>query len=109
MTLGLIVKADNTFEYVKTAVYNDLRKAVGGMIEAVRFGRNNYFCYINEEGKLLNLPVNNLVTSLWYDSGQIILLGDYIAGDAIFFGGVDEEGNDLDIPKDFHKTIEKYI
>jgi len=108
MTLGLLVKTDKTFEYINTNGYKDIQRAVDGFIEAVSFGDNQYFCYINEEGKLIGLENNELATSLWYDSGQMILLGDYIAGDAMFFGGVDEEGNDIDIPKDFHKIIEKY-
>ena len=108
MTKALIIRADYTKDYVDIDGYEDINKAVGGYIEAVNFGDKKYFCYINEEGKLLGLPENNLATQLWYDSGQTILLGDYIAGDAIFFGGIDKEGDDVDIDENFIDIFMKY-
>lgn len=109
MTRGLLVKTDKTFEYINTNGYKDIQRAVDGFIEAVSFGENSYFCYINEEGKLTGLEVNELATSLWYDSGERIMLGDFIAGDAVFFGGVDSNGNDVDIPQDFADVFRKYL
>lgn len=109
MTKAFFVGADRHCQYIDVNGYQDISNAVGGYIEAVSFGDNDYFCYINEEGKLIGLPENNLVTSLWYDSGQTILLGDHIVGNAVFFGGIDDEGNDIDIPDDFDKVLEKYL
>ena len=84
---------------------NVIQKYVGGWIEVVNFGPDNphYFAYIDEEGKLKGLPVNELVTDFWYNSGQQILLGDVIVGDVLFFGQVDDEGNDTDVPDDVIK------
>lgn len=109
MTRAFYVGSDKHCRYVDVNGYMDIVNAVGGHIEAVEFGDNKYFCYINEEGKLIGLPENTIVTSLWYDSGQRILLGDHIVGNALFFGGIDEEGDEIDIPDDFDKVLERYL
>lgn len=82
--------------------YEEIRDVVGGYIEAVYFGPDNdhFFAYINEEGKMLDLPENEIVTRFWYNSGARILIGDYIAGNAIFFGEVDDNGDQTDVPQD---------
>jgi hypothetical protein len=38
----------------------------------------------------------------------MILVGDYLAGNALFFGGIDDEGNDMDIPEDFINVFMRY-
>lgn len=108
MTKALVIRTDNTMEFIDSNGYQDIMNAVGGLIQAVYFGDNSYFCYVNEEGKLIGLPENKIATSLWYDSGQRIQIGDFLAGNAIFFGGIDFEGNDVDIEDDFINLIEKY-
>jgi hypothetical protein len=79
-----------------------IQSYLGGWIEVVNFGPDNphFFAYINEEGKLNGLPANEIVTTFWYNSGQQILLGDVIVGNALFFGQVDDEGNETDVPDD---------
>jgi hypothetical protein len=96
---AVVVKTDGSVNEVFAEWdYEQLSQEVGGYIEAVNYGNQPYFAYINEEGKLLNLDENHLATELWYMSGQRILIGDYIAGDAVFFGLVDEDGNNTDAP-----------
>lgn len=79
-----------------------IQSYLGGWIEVVNFGPDNphFFAYIHEEGKMIGLPVNEIVTEFWYNSGQRILLGDCIVGNALFFGQVDDEGNNTDVPED---------
>lgn len=108
MTRGLIIRTDGTMDYIESSGLRDIQKAVNGYIEAINFGDQEYFCYGNEDAKNIGLEANELATSLWYDSGQTILLGDYLAGDVVFFGGVDDEGNDIDIPSDFTETFMRY-
>lgn len=96
---AVVVKTDGSvYETFAEWDYEQLSKELGGYIEAVNYGDQPYFAYINEEGKLLNLDENHLATELWYMSGQRILIGDYIAGDAVFFGLIDEDGNNTDAP-----------
>lgn len=79
-----------------------IQEYVGGWIEVVNFGPDNphFFAYIDEEGKLKGKQVNEIVTDFWYNSGQRILIGDVIVGNVLFFGQVDDEGNDTDVPQD---------
>jgi hypothetical protein len=98
-TRAVVVKTDGSVNEVFAEWdYEQLSQEVGGYIEAVNYGNQPYFAYINDEGKMLNLDENVLATELWYRSGQRILIGDYIAGDAVFFGLVDEEGENTDAP-----------
>jgi hypothetical protein len=109
MILGTIVRVNGKIEeFLYNGFYAQIGMTVGGCIEAVSFGDKPYFCYINEEGKLLRLEENKVATELWYNSGERILLGDYIAGDVVFFGQVDDEGNDTDVPVSLLDELKKY-
>ena len=44
--------------------YKEVSKFVGGMVECVQFP-NGDLLLLNEEGKLLNLPLNPEATALW--------------------------------------------
>lgn len=107
---ALVVRTDNSMELIEQEWnYEQINKAVGGWIEAINFGKHDdHFAYINEEGKLLGLPTNELVTSYWYESGTRVLIGDYIAGDAVVFGEIDEEGNNTDVPDHVVSRFIKY-
>lgn len=92
-----IVRTDNTaavvdFDYGKS--YEVLRDAVGGYIECVSLA-NDLEMWVNEEGKLLGLPLNVIGTHCWETYyGKT----DWIAGDVIFTGGCDEDGETLGLP-----------
>lgn len=96
---ALVVKTDGTYEVIDQEWnYDQINKAVGGWIEAVYFPGYKAEAYINEEGKILGLPENVVATNVWYNSGAKVLLGDYLAGDVVIFGEVDEEGNNTEVP-----------
>ena len=100
MPKALVLHTDGEIEeFNYEGNYQKLCAIVDGYIEAVSFGDKPYFCYCNEEGKLVELDENKFATELWYNSGQVVLLGDYIAGTVIFFGNIDDEGNDTDYPQ----------
>ena len=44
--------------------YEEVSKFVGGMVECITFP-NGDLLLINEEGKLINLPLNPEATALW--------------------------------------------
>jgi hypothetical protein len=79
--------------------YNELSETVGGYIEALHF-TDTANAYVNEEGKLLDLPFNPFATHLCqtvYKIGMQPL--DVINGTLIVVGPVDEEGDDTDVPQ----------
>ncbi len=74
--------------------YNFLNTAVAGWIQAVPLDDNleGITLWVNEEGKLNNLPYNPLATILWEMSYGFT---DVICGTAVLTGGTDDEGETL--------------
>lgn len=98
---AILVQTNGKVDLIdKDWTYHEIVEAVGGTIDAVSFGENDYFAFINDEGKLLGLPENEIATSVWYESGARVMLGDYLAGNVLFFGETDENGDNTDVPSD---------
>lgn len=57
----------------------ELQQAVNGYFEIVRIDKENCLI-VNEEGKLLGLPINRVATRLYQ---QLVYTDDCIVGDAI--------------------------
>jgi hypothetical protein len=80
-----------------------LQKAVGGWVQAVGL-RDDLTIWVNEEGKIHNLPFNTKATKIWtHFYGNT----DLIAGNAVFTGGADEDGGTMGISKDAEAFIQK--
>jgi hypothetical protein len=99
MKNAVIIKTDGTTEVVdfsgdSLAV---LQKAVGGYVQAIDI-TDNLTLWVNEEGKLEDLPHNPRAQQyfdLRFGTGA-----DYIVGDAIFTGGTDSNGDTLGLDSD---------
>lgn len=98
MPKAIIVKTDGTMTVRQLDTYDDINKALGGYIEAVRFGRFGT-AYVNEEGKLLGLPRNEIATQLCFRFNVGLALDDFIVGDFVIFGPENEDGEDTDVPQ----------
>ena len=105
---ALVIKTNGEAEVIDQEwSYEQINETVGGWIEVISFGDNRYFAYANEEAKLLELPVNEVVTDMWYNSGQIVLLGDYISGDVVFFGGIDDNGDNEEVEQSLIDSVKR--
>ena len=66
--------------------YKAVSKFVGGMVEVVQFP-NGDLLLLNEEGKLMGLPVNEEASQLWKDTfdndNYITGRNDFVVGPAI--------------------------
>ena len=66
--------------------YKEVSKFVGGMVECITFP-NGDLLLINEEGKLMGLPLNPEATTLWkatFDNDNYITgRDDFVVGPAI--------------------------
>ena len=66
--------------------YKEVSKFVGGMVECITFP-NGDLLLINEEGKLIGLPLNPEATALWratFDNDNYITgRNDFVVGPAI--------------------------
>ena len=71
-----------------------------GYLEAI-YGWHPYgewSCYLDEEGKLKGLPVNETATLLAAQAGWAGAMSDVLCGTALFLGPADEEGFDTAVP-----------
>lgn len=75
--------------------YHDL---VGGNFQLLHLFRPQATLYVNEEGKLLDLPVNLRATALLWVHNRSFRGHDMIVGDAFIVGPGDDDGDDLPVP-----------
>lgn len=89
MKTALKVNTDFTTEVLDLEAdeYQQLFEAVGGLIQPVDL-KTDLTIVVNEEGKLINLPVNVIGTHLWERSYGMT---DVIVGNCVFTGGSDYE------------------
>ena len=100
---GYIINTDGTggvVEFERGESYSILSGAVGGYIECVSLSRD-LDMWVNEEGKLAGLPINDVGTRMWMTAFGPT---DVIVGDIIFTGGVDDEGETLGLSE---RSIER--
>lgn len=92
---ALVLTTHNTVEIEQDneefVSYATLSRAVGGFIEAVNLP-NGLTLWVNEEGKLDGLPVNEYATRLFVSAFGAV---DVIVGNAIVTGGADDDGETL--------------
>jgi hypothetical protein len=102
---AVILKIDGTTsvaEFKSETSYAALSIAVGGYIERVRLLAHNIEMYLNEEGKIHRLPINEKATALWVASyGET----DVICGDVVLIGLVDPEGENESLTDEQVKTF----
>lgn len=77
---------------------------VGGWLEVVGLTGPLASLYINEEGKLRRLPLNQRATALVQRHNA--MLGDFIVGDVFIAGPPDLEGNDTDAPEEYQRLVD---
>lgn len=101
MFMYAIIKTDDTADIIAAnsrPEYDAISAAVGGYIEGVPL--EGVTAYINEEGKLNGLSLNRIATIIAHED-QAIMPTDYIVGDMIVFGPLDDEGEVTSLPSNF--------
>ena len=75
----------------------ELQSMVGGYIEAVRLSLETVM-WVNEEGKLRNLPINSLATNIaaTFRMGAATLWNDRIVGDVVVANRTESGDRDED-------------
>jgi Domain of unknown function (DUF3846) len=98
MKLALHIPASGTPTAVRIGdnELGALQELVGGWIEYVPT-EQPVTLYCNEEGKIEGLPLNELATQLF---GQLLMPGDYLAGDIVALGPLDDEGESTSVSED---------
>ena len=108
---ALLINTDGSTESITLPRDDSLRlealqQHVGGLINVVHMLRDDGMCadgIINDEAKILNLPVNELATDAM--GPEDLSPGDWIAGPMVVMGAPDEMGVETDIPQDLADEI----
>jgi hypothetical protein len=89
------ISADNKVEEltVDFTSLETVQKLVGGILQVIDF-TPSLSAWMNEEGKLMQLPVNLSATKVWE---FFFGFSDVLVGDVVFTGGADSEGNVMSI------------
>jgi hypothetical protein len=82
--MALVIKTDGIIDALlpknnKVFTLEELKSVVGGYIEIVPIGKST-FMVVNEEGKLLNLPINEGATRVYRASRNT---DDFIVGNVL--------------------------
>ena len=97
---GVSIKTDRSVEvvtYDHAREYDTLRDAVGGRVEHVALkspGERGVSMWVNEEGKIIGLPVNRIATMLWTESFGPT---DVMVGNVFITGSTDAFGDSTDL------------
>jgi Domain of unknown function (DUF3846) len=104
---GVVLFTDGTYATRTFKQLKDLQDAVGGLIEIIHLydasGNDFATAYVNEEGRLLDLPLNPFGGSLSFMLGNNPML----VGNMVVVGIDDGDGNDTDIDEQLLAFIEK--
>ena len=83
----------------------DYQRRVGGLIEHIGFNQPAASMYVNEEGKINELPLNRRATLLVWMHNPAFRYQDIIVGDALLTGPADEHGRDTNVPDELSRTL----
>lgn len=86
--------------------YELIRTAVEGWIECVHLPSLGVDMWLNEEGKLIDLPQNDIATYLFCKEFEMF---DSIRGNVIFTGGAGSEGETLGLSEEQIKSLTELL
>lgn len=87
------------------ASLDDYQQLVGGLIQKVPLEQPPASMYLNEEGKLHSLPINNRATMLLWMHNRAFRYEDIIVGDAFLVGRADKRGVDTNVPDEYVERL----
>src|SRR5438874_8994833 len=98
MITAIVIPADLTepirLEQLDEHDLHAYRQLVGGSIEVITLERPQSSMYLNDEGKLMELPLNQRATTLLWVHNSAFRGQDVIVGPAFVVGPPDREGDD---------------
>ncbi|PRY06852.1 DUF3846 domain-containing protein [Kineococcus rhizosphaerae] len=100
MSRAILIPADTdaAVRIVETNGLHDLQRLLDGNIDYAPLNQPDLTLWINDEGKMLDLPRNERADAWWKANIRATFPGDYIAGDAVLVGFDRDSGEDTDVP-----------
>ena len=92
-------------QHIKPTDIAAYRELVGVNLEVVELFRPSASLYIDEEGKLNDLPLNQRATVITWVHNSAFRGHDLILGDAFIVGAVDGNGDDLTVPQELVELL----
>jgi hypothetical protein len=92
---ALLVKTSGeitALELPRDGAHTVIHELVGGWFDCVNDYEMGVTAYVHDEGLLIDLPTNNIISALFHR---------VLAGDALLVGVADDEGYDTNVPSDF--------
>jgi hypothetical protein len=83
------------------------QSAVGGYVEAIGPHGRDWACYACEDGKRLEMPVNETATALYHRMGSALREGDQLRGTVIFLGS--NGTRETDVPEELLRAARSLI
>jgi hypothetical protein len=83
----------------------DYQQIVGGTVDAVELTNPPAAIYINDEGKINNMPPNHRATAVLWMHNENFRGKDIIIGDVLIIGPPDDVGDDTDAPESLLKLL----
>lgn len=101
MTVNAETMETSIIDLPREGALAQMQEAVGGYIECVSL--EGFDMWVNEEGKLMGLPVNEVGTAMWETAYGPT---DVIVGNVLFTGLPDDEGYSTELSADDALLIE---
>ena len=98
------ISPDGTVEYLEVSdnsadQYKQINSQLGGdYLEGLQLS-SSAFAYIDEDGKMKELPPNPIATELCAQLGTGLSRSDFISGTMMIFGAADKDGENTECPK----------
>jgi len=100
MPWGIYIPADEAapIEFRLFGQITEYQEAVGGWFECIDLDEPAATFFVNEEGKVTNLPLNRRATLMWWANYRAARNVDAFMGNVILMGKPDEDGDTQDVP-----------
>lgn len=96
--MAIIIQTDGSANVVDLDDdYKAIQAVVGGCFDLVASASGNTSFWVNDEGKLIGLPVNDVATKMLWDLNPAFVGQDYLVGTVLVTGGADENGDTLPV------------
>ena len=106
---NLVIPADDeqplSRNQLPAAGLEDRQQLVGGLIQGVDLTDPPARLYCNEEGKVLELPLNKRATLLLWAHNPAFRYRDVIVGDAYLVGPVGRHSTDTSVPDEYVQRL----
>lgn len=100
MPTGILIPVDEDqdIQIVEVATFNEYQALIGGFFQVIDLENPESSLYMDEEGKIKQLPVNRRATLLMWAHRSVFRERDVVCGPALLIGSPDGRGDTQDIP-----------